>query len=164
MVLGLWTLIPLSQLPSHCIVIFTLYIRASFFNLLFYVYKCLPTCISVHHVCAWCSQRPEKGMWFSRSWGTGGVSHHVVLEINPRSSGGPASALNHQATFPAPWHSFLNFSHSQSLFLNFYLLFLFCLFKTGFLCVLLSVLELFIDQDGLELTRSACLYLISARI
>jgi hypothetical protein len=36
-----------------------------FFNLFFLIYlMCLDVwlgCICVHHVCAWCSQRPEEG-------------------------------------------------------------------------------------------------------
>lgn len=30
--------------------------------LIFYVYGCFPACMSVHHLCACCSQRPRKGI------------------------------------------------------------------------------------------------------
>lgn len=53
---------------------------------------------SVHHVSAWCPQRPEKGHRVPWDWCCGWVGTTMrVLRTEPESSGGAADVLNHWA-------------------------------------------------------------------
>jgi hypothetical protein len=44
---------------------------------LFYVHDVLPASMYVHHVCAWCPQRSERGIGSSETGVTDGGSHCV---------------------------------------------------------------------------------------
>lgn len=44
-------------LKIQCVIILVFYFKRFTLS---YVYECLPACINVYHVCAWCLQRPEE--------------------------------------------------------------------------------------------------------
>jgi len=61
-------------------------------SIIFYVFGCLPTCMSVHHLCAWCHGSQRKALELQLF-----VSHQAKLE----SPGGTARAPSCWATSPA---------------------------------------------------------------
>lgn len=75
---------------------------------------------SMHHVSAWCPQRPEKGHRVPWDWCCGWVGTAMrVLRTEPESSGGAADVLNHWA---------VSSSFSFTFFFNNYFL---CVYVCG---------------------------------
>lgn len=72
-----------------------------FFKNVLFRTRVLPVCMSAHYACAWYPWKPEEGVW---SPGTGVSDREPprgCWEIEPKSSAGAASALNHRARSPA---------------------------------------------------------------
>lgn len=86
-----------------------------FYLFLLYVRKCLPVCVSTHHVHTLPLEARE-GVSPSETRITDGKSHTPrVLGLKPRSSAGAANALNPRAISSSSALSFLRSSGEQSL-------------------------------------------------